>query len=146
MSKKETHYLFVYGTLCQRAIDSKHEYMLPEASFVSEASLQAKLYLIDYYPAVIDSENETDQVRGELYKFTETKTLFAKLDAYEGCTEEHPQPYEYRREKRRVRCTNGDLVEAWIYIFNLPIEEFICIESGDFPSYQEFIYGEPSSS
>ena len=138
--KLEEEFIFVYGTLCERAMDSMCHLLKPEAEFVSMAMLQAKLYMVDYYPAVIDSSDPKDLVQGELYKASELDTLFLKLDEYEGCSLEHPSPQEYRREKRKVKNTKGEEFEAWTYIFNLAIDQFVHIESGDFLEFQRTVY------
>lgn len=148
---KHDEYLFVYGTLCKRAIDSRNSLLQPQAHFISEATLQAQLYMVDYYPAIIDSDQAGDRVIGELYRITQTETLFEKLDEYEGCSPQQPQPHEYRREQRKVRINSGEasselsgeLVSAWIYIFNLPIKHFVRIESGDFLIHQKEILNIP---
>lgn len=130
-------YLFVYGTLCKSALNSKHHYLLPEARFVDTAYLNAKLFLIEHYPAVIDSENASDIVRGELYKISEPATLFLRVDDYEACSDDYPEPREYKRVKRQVTTESGDKISAWIYLFNLPTEPFLQIHSGDFVQFQK---------
>ena len=100
-----SEYLFTYGTL---RLDQSH----PMAHFLAEnASLvglgiltKARLYRIDWYPALIETNDEQDEVIGD----------------------------EYRRAKVIIKTEKEEL-ESWVYFYNIPLPENAeLIESGDF--------------
>jgi len=124
-------YLFTYGTL---RLDSNH---LMAEKLVSKAKLvglgfviNAKLYKIDWYPALTPSTDKRDVVVGDVYELTD-EWFLEELDEYEGIGTGE-QPYEYRRELVEVFTERGEL-ECWIYWYNHPIpKDAEVIESGDF--------------
>ncbi|MCB0507466.1 MAG: gamma-glutamylcyclotransferase family protein [Chitinophagales bacterium] len=126
-----SEYLFTYGTL---RINQNH----PMATFLEEnAKLvglalisNAKLYRIDWFPAMISSAIETDQVVGDLFEINENIN-WKLIDEYEGIGIGEP-PYEYKRVKVQV-TTETRVIESWAYFYNLPLPaDAELIESGDF--------------
>ena len=126
-----SEYLFTYGTL---RLDQSH----PMAHFLAEnASLvgfgiltKARLYRIDWYPALIETNDEQDEVIGDLFKLND-KSAWQKIDEYEGIGTGEP-PYEYRRAKVIIKTEKEEL-ESWVYFYNIPLPENAeLIESGDF--------------
>ena len=92
--------------------------------------INAQLYKIDWYPALIPSKDKRDVVVGDVYELTD-EWFLEELDDYEGINAGQP-PYEYRRELVEVFTERGEL-ECWIYWYNKPIpEKAEIIESGDF--------------
>jgi gamma-glutamylcyclotransferase (GGCT)/AIG2-like uncharacterized protein YtfP len=85
--------------------------------FVDDATYQGKLYMLDYYPGVVPSDNRQDIVHGEVYKLVAQKFVLLKLDDYEVCGPKFPEPNEYVRRKEKVTLKSGKIVFAWIYLF-----------------------------
>jgi len=127
-------YLFVYGLLRQKAKHEKSSYLAENAKFIADCTYQGKLYLIDYYPGVIPSENADDQVIGEVFEVTKRETL-EELDYFEGIGDEFPQPNEYVRQLEEITLLDGIKMKAWVYVFNKPVNDYQEIESGDFLTY-----------
>lgn len=125
-------YLFVYGTLRRNAKCSQHASLLHSANFVAEASYQARLYLVDYYPGAVASDSAKDRVIGEVYQLIEPSQTLAKLDQYEGCGEGFAVPTEYLRLVQQVRLSSGEIVDAWVYVYNQDTDMLEQIKSGDF--------------
>ena len=129
-------YLFVYGTLrrsLRRAAKNSRNSLLNEhADFISEARFQGRMYLVDYYPGVVSSENKNDWVVGEIYALREPEIILPKLDHYEECLEEFEQPTEYIRVQQKIFLANGNTCTAWVYLYNWPVNEMKWIPSGDF--------------
>lgn len=126
-----SEYLFTYGTL--RSNENQ-----PMVNFLKENSIlkgmgvlsNAILYLVDWYPAMIKSNNEKDVVIGDVLQL-KNKDAWLTLDEYEGIGVGEP-PYEYRREKIKA-TVKGEIIECWAYFYNLPLtDEAKQIESGDF--------------
>jgi gamma-glutamylcyclotransferase (GGCT)/AIG2-like uncharacterized protein YtfP len=106
------------------------------ADFVDFASYQGRLYLIDNYPGVVASMNQTDTVYGELYRLHNPDSALARLDAYEECGTGYPEPTEYIRQIQSVSLQNNETISAWVYLYNRPTNLFKEITSGDFLLYK----------
>ncbi len=132
----EAHqYLFVYGTLRKRYHHPMFTLLAQHAEYYSDAWFNGKLFMLDDYPCAIPSAYPEDRVFGELYRLIHPDLLLDKLDTYEECAKQNPEPKEYVREKRVVHSTNGIAIEAWIYIYNQPVDDLAQIQSGDFVLY-----------
>jgi gamma-glutamylcyclotransferase (GGCT)/AIG2-like uncharacterized protein YtfP len=128
-------YLFVYGTLRKNHQHPMFSVLSQYAVYYSDAWFNGKLYMVTDYPCAIPSDSPEDRVFGELYQLKYPKLLLAKLDAYEECNEQFPEPKTYVREKRLVHTTNANAVAAWIYLYNLSVINLERIQSGDFVAY-----------
>jgi gamma-glutamylcyclotransferase (GGCT)/AIG2-like uncharacterized protein YtfP len=128
-------FLFVYGTLMRSAGTCLHRLPAQHAAYVGNAIFQGKLYRVNYYPGAVKSQSVLDRVCGELYRLLAPDDLLARLDQYEECSPEFPEPTEYARSKESVFLDNGGTVCAWVYLYNWPLEKLKRIESGDFRPY-----------
>ncbi|MDP4944420.1 MAG: gamma-glutamylcyclotransferase [Alishewanella sp.] len=132
-----SEYLFVYGTLRQhaprRAAGNRCYQLLQQyARLVGLGGLQAKLYLVDYYPGAVPSNDPAWQVVGEVYQLAKAANLLTELDAYEECGPGFASPTEYLRLKQPVTLQNGAAVTAWVYVYNRATDDLKPILSGDF--------------
>lgn len=123
-------YVFVYGTLRRTCSTGAHKTYLQGATFIGDARIQAKLFRVSYYPAIILS-NEDEWVNGEVYRLVDEAQLHA-LDDYEECSLPANNEQEYRREQIRVKLTNGEQLNAWAYIYNRSTENLTLIAQGNF--------------
>ena len=125
-----SEYLFVYGTL-RHALESKaHKEYLRAADFVSPAKIRGKLFMVDYYPGLVLSDAD-HWAQGEIYLLGYEGQLH-DLDVYEGCAKQSPQPHEYERKLVEVHLTNGETMEAWVYVYIRDVSESPWISNGDF--------------
>jgi gamma-glutamylcyclotransferase (GGCT)/AIG2-like uncharacterized protein YtfP len=129
-------YLFVYGTLRQQVAHPLHTFLVYSADFIGLGYVQAKLYVVEHYPGAVLTDDPTSRVLGEVYLLRRPEKVLNKLDAYEGCTRDYPQPHEYKRKKVSVKLENGPNITAWMYEYNLPTKNLKLIPSGD---YLDFI-------
>jgi len=130
-------YLFVYGTLRQqarrRAAGSRcYQLLQQHASLLGQGRLQATLYLVDYYPGAIASKNPKWQVTGEVYQLQQSAFVLAELDHYEECGPGFASPTEYLRLQQQITLQNGEMISAWVYIYNHLTQGLKQILSGDF--------------
>ena len=125
-------YLFVYGTLRSATNSEMFQLLARHADFVGAASYQGQLYKIDDYPGVVPSKNQTDLVQGEVYQLHDSKLILSQLDDYEECSAGFLQPTEYVRELCEVRLQNDEIIQAWFYRYNRPIDYFRLLPSGSF--------------
>lgn len=126
--------LFVYGTL--RSDSPKKSPVKSSlnryAKRAGKAAMQGRLYEIDWYPGVVQSEKAEDIVTGELYILTNEAKLLQHLDEYEGCSAHFPEPHEYMRRKIPVQTESGETVQAWVYLYNWELPEESRILTGDY--------------
>lgn len=113
--KKCSLLLFVYGTLRRACTTGAHEKYLGNAKFIGHGRVQAQLYQVSYYPAlVLTAENHW--VVGEIYQLADENSL-ACIDDYEGCSSDYPLPHEYQRVMQPVRLDSGETLNAWCYVY-----------------------------
>lgn len=124
-----TAYLFVYGTLMSHIGHPMHDVLARGAERLGEAFVQGRLYDLGRYPGLVLSAAADDRVVGEVYRLCDDAVLRA-LDDYEGCGPDAAEPTEYVRRIVPVLAADGKTVEAWAYIFVLPVEGLPRIASG----------------
>lgn len=123
--------LFVYGTLMRGSSHPMARALEAHANCLGEARYNGRLYLVESYPGVVESPDPGDVVFGDVFALREAGIL-DKLDEYEGCGPDAAQPAEYRRQVEHVTLADGSSVEAWVYIYNWPVETLTRIASGRF--------------
>lgn len=131
-----TNYFFTYGSLLSEFENPVHDLLKKYARFLGKATFRGKLFMIDWYPGVVESENPDDIVYGEVYEIKNQEPLLYQLDRYEGCSQNDPEPHEFERIEKTVTLLNGKTLTAWIYIYTQPVSNKERIESGDFVSYR----------
>lgn len=132
----ETEYLFVYGTLMKQYRENPFlETLTNYATFLSTAFTTGKLFLVDFYPGMVESDT-FEFVYGEKYKIHDAKALFEILDAYEDY-----DPFDVERSlfvRKKVLIyenVKSPAVWAWTYIFNRQTALLRKIESGNFMDF-----------
>ena len=124
-------YLFVYGTLKSDASNAHAKQFHSQAQLIGEAIWQGCLYLVTNYPAAISSSNPKERVIGELWRLTNPSQTLKTLDEYEECAATSPWPHEYERLMQPIEI-HGQVIEAWIYIYQLSTATLTKIDSGLF--------------
>jgi gamma-glutamylcyclotransferase (GGCT)/AIG2-like uncharacterized protein YtfP len=127
--------LFVYGTL-QQGFDNPFAVQLHTSSTcLGQARIPGKLYHLggrDFrYPGLAHDPEASTWVQGELWELSMPEQTLAMLDEYEGTTEQHPPPHEYRRQEVWVTTDTGRRL-AWCYVMNRPPEPDALIPGGVF--------------
>jgi gamma-glutamylcyclotransferase (GGCT)/AIG2-like uncharacterized protein YtfP len=107
--------LFVYGTLRRDAEGKLHPLLGESARFVDEARVRGRVVPVGPYQALVIGTGE-ETVTGELMDIP--ADILPRLDAYEGCSIDDPQPHDYRRESILATRASGDEVRTWAYVFN----------------------------
>jgi gamma-glutamylcyclotransferase (GGCT)/AIG2-like uncharacterized protein YtfP len=105
------------------------------ARFISDARVAGRLYDLGAYPGMSLS-SPSGYVKGEIYEVQphHWTRVIQKLDEYEGCSENDPEPHEYRRELVQAELPSGESVDAWAYVLNRNAYGLREIESGDYLS------------
>jgi gamma-glutamylcyclotransferase (GGCT)/AIG2-like uncharacterized protein YtfP len=124
--------LFVYGTLMRGFDHPMARLLAANADFLGSATCGGRLFLVKNYPGLLLSESASDIVHGELFRLRVPDELLREFDMYEACGEGFPEPTEYLRRLIDVTLADGATGEAWTYIYNWPVTDLPCIESGRF--------------
>ena len=129
-----SRYLFVYGTLRRDPANEMFHLLARNAAFVSEGSVQGRLFDLGEYPGLVPSDDPKESVSGEVYEIQplRLKETLVILDDYEGCGASDPEPHEYRREKISVRLPGGKSIAAWAFVLSRTTRGLKKIPSGDF--------------
>lgn len=126
-----TNHLFVYGTLKHGFSHPIAERLARRAFYAGPATYRGRLYLVKHYPGLIASANDADVVHGDVFAGCDD-VLLRELDDYEGCGPNDPHPQQYRRVIQQVMLGSGNAVDAWIYLYNRPVDGLTRITSGRF--------------
>lgn len=135
MTSNDTTRLFVYGTLRR---DPRHEMfhvLAKTAHFLGEARVPGRLYDLGAYPGMSLS-NGGGFVKGEIYEVNPIRwvDVIQQLDEYEGCSNDDPEPHEYRRQIVEAKLSSGESMDAWAYVLNRSSHGLREIASGDYLS------------
>lgn len=127
---KDTNLLFVYGTLKNESNHEMAKYLRANANYVGAGRINAKLYLVSWYPAIKLTGNNNDYVHGDLFEVEDTH-VWSKIDIFEDCQENNPNSLY---SKRCVSCelNNGETKNAWVYEYNPSISALEEIPNGVF--------------
>lgn len=125
-----TSYLFVYGTLMNGGVN--HHLLARSAELIGPGRMRGRLFLVDYYPGLVDSEDPAETVAGEVWRLIAPDVL-RDLDDFEGCTEAPPL---FLRLSRTVTLDGGDPLSAWVYLYARPISGQQPIPSGDWRAFR----------
>jgi gamma-glutamylcyclotransferase (GGCT)/AIG2-like uncharacterized protein YtfP len=135
-------FVFVYGTLRRCIGGSMASFVQEHCVPVGNARFNGLLYDLGDYPGAVATRDPSANVVGELYSILPGRrdVLLRELDRYEGWDPKNAAS-EFVRRKLPVTRDNGEVVEAWLYLFNRPIEHLQRIASGN---YAEFLSSRPS--
>lgn len=126
-----TGHLFVYGTLMRGSSHPMARKLAAGAGYLGGARYNGRLYRITHYPGVVPSRLPDEWVFGDVFELRDPEIL-AALDAYEGCGPDDAEPTQYLRRIQDVTLSGGAVTDAWVYVYNWPVENLARIESGRF--------------
>ena len=116
--------LFIYGTLLAVAEHPMGDLLRTAGRFVGVGAIQARLYVIDdpdapgqnAYPGAVPSPDPADQVHGEIWAVHDP-AIWPRLDAFEACSDDWPEPHEFLLRAVEVRMEDGSLLPARSYLY-----------------------------
>jgi len=132
--EQASNYLFVYGTL----LDADNEfaaYLNNNCSFYAKGKFKGWLYDIGEYPGAIADNNITSYVYGSVVLIHNPITVLKQLDDYEGFGDNQEQTNLFVRELMQIE-TAESFINCWVYLYNLPVDTLVLIESGDYLKYK----------
>ncbi len=132
--KNDSNYIFVYGTLRDPSVNHKAHFLNSNAQLVGEATINAKLFKVSWYPAIVLSNNEAEKVHGEIYELEQInkEVVLHELDGYEGIYDTNEASEEYERILTEATLKNGKKYTCWVYNYKASVENAMQIKSGDY--------------
>ena len=150
--------LFVYGTLRRDAPNGRSS-LLGDAEFAGYARMAGHLLDLGHFPGFVPVEDpgsrnhesgDASWVHGELYTLRNPGKTLPRLDRYEGCGPDDPEPHLFERVmKPAVHAPSGQedaepndepqenaQVDAWTYVYRGPTVGGLRIPSGDYARYR----------
>ena len=124
-----TPHLFVYGTLLSGARHPMGARLAREARLLGDATIRGHLYDLGRYPGLVEAEDATGLVHGEVYTLNSPAASLTWLDAYEGISTDIARN-DYERCERTVRLASGGDVTAWVYLYRAPVRDLSAISDG----------------
>jgi gamma-glutamylcyclotransferase (GGCT)/AIG2-like uncharacterized protein YtfP len=128
-----TSHLFVYGSLVTAAGHAQGARLRREALLVGTATIAGRLYRVSWYPALRPAAASTDLVHGEVYRLADAVKSLAWLDEYEGIIPGGTSAAaadEYARATRDVTLGDGNVVSAWVYLYQRAVPEDARVADG----------------
>ena len=126
-----SEYVFVYGSLKPGFGGEEATKMVGLLRHVGRAKVAGRLYDFgEYCGAILDDARE-EFVIGELMEIP-TKSVLQKLDQYEEYDPQESRTSLFVRMKVQATLQNGEIVPAWIYVYNGDPGAAPIIESGEY--------------
>lgn len=104
-----------------------HHYMAG-ASFIGEGWMTGRLVDLGRYPGMLDGNGN---VMGEIYRLDDIAASLEALDDLEEFDPADPDNSLYLRVVRDVRCDDGSITSAWVYLYNRDTANAPAVKSGD---------------
>ncbi|WP_183562578.1 gamma-glutamylcyclotransferase family protein [Mucilaginibacter sp. SP1R1] len=126
--KQINKHLFVYGTLLN-GNNSYAAYLQKHCRLIGDGKLKGLLYDMGEYPGVIADPQGNKYVYGSIYLMDEPDKVLEFIDDYEGFGDNQDQPNLFIRVPVTIETINN-VVECWVYVYNLPVDGLLQIASG----------------
>jgi gamma-glutamylcyclotransferase (GGCT)/AIG2-like uncharacterized protein YtfP len=125
------HILFVYGTLLQPGNEFA-AYLNKHCIYFKPAKIKGLLYDVGEYPGLIIKVDKPYWIHGSLYHIDEKALKL--IDSYEGYGDTEELPNLFKREEHTLLTGDGE-IDAWLYLYNLPVDGLNLITSGNYAEY-----------
>ena len=103
-----------------------------KARFVGRARVQGRLFHLGEYPGLVPSRDPGLWVHGEVYALENPPDTLARLDDYEACGPNDPEPHEFERVEKQVVLESGTRDNVWVYVYRGSTTDKKEISSGDY--------------
>jgi len=126
-----TRFLFVYGTLMKGFQEDWQTQV--GARLVATGRINGKLYDLGEYPGAVCAASDSGQyVKGELYELIDPDLATSILDQFEEFFPGQPHKSLFLRIIAPVTLEDGRRQNAWVYVYNKPVDETKLVPSGDY--------------
>ncbi len=126
--------LFTYGTLRRADVNAAHRLLADSAEIVGTGFVRGRLYQATDFPVLVLDPQGTE-VAGEVYRVSAPKSMFARLDQYEGFDARWPPTREVRRAQGVVAVAGGQNQSAWADVYQRPLFDLLPIPHGDYARF-----------
>jgi len=126
-----THFVFVYGTLMKGFQEDWQTKV--GARLLGRGRISGKLYDLGEYPGAICAAGDSGEyVKGELYEVKDPELATSILDQFEEFFPRRPHKSLFVRIIAPVTLEDGRRENAWVYVYNQPVDETRLVPSGDY--------------
>jgi gamma-glutamylcyclotransferase (GGCT)/AIG2-like uncharacterized protein YtfP len=125
-----SEYVFVYGSLKPGFGGQESARMVSLMRHVGRAKVSGRLYDFGEYSGAIPDSTQVKLVVGELLELPDEAVL-NKLDRYEEYDPNDSHASLFVRRRVQATLENGEIVNAWIYIYNRDPGDAPVIKSGE---------------
>lgn len=95
--------------------------------------MNGKLYDLGDFPgAICAAPDSGEYVKGELYEVRDAEFATKILDEFEEFFPRHPRKSLFVRTIAPVTLEDGRREDAWVYVYNQPVDETKLVPSGDY--------------
>ena len=130
-----TAHLFVYGTLMSGQKNPMQQILARSAAPIGPGRMRGRLFLLDEYPGLVDSDDPAEAVLGEVWRLLDLEVL-RTLDEYEGCLPQGSAPPLFVRSARPVEMDGDGTLTAWVYVYARSTAGQRAIPSGDWRAFR----------
>jgi gamma-glutamylcyclotransferase (GGCT)/AIG2-like uncharacterized protein YtfP len=106
-----------------------------DLTFIGTGSVSGQLYDLGDYPGAIVGENFDSKIFGEVYQLDHPQAVLTVLDQYEGFIPGELEASLFARVKAKIKMSDKQVIEAWMYVYNDWVATGKLIESGDYDEY-----------
>ena len=132
--------LFIYGTLKAASGHPLGQLLRDNATYVGSGSIQARLYIVtefdeqgpNSYPGALPSPDPGDRVHGEVWRVNDPNAVWPALDRHEACSDDWPEPHEFRLSRVPVAMDDGRRLLAQSYLYAWDVTGALPVPSGRF--------------
>ena len=128
-----TDLLFVYGTLLQPGNEFA-DYLNQHCTYITLGKMKGILYDIGEYPGLVIPGDAEQYIYGSVLKLCHPEENLRVIDDYEGFGPGQEQPNLFVRVIKPVE-TDSEIIEAWVYLYNLPTTDLPQITSGNYSEH-----------
>lgn len=126
-----TNFLFVYGTLMKGFQEDWQTKV--GARLLGRGIINGKLYDLGEFPGAICAAGDSGEyVKGELYQVRDAALATRILDQFEEFFPRQPHKSLFVRIIAPVTLEDGRRENAWVYVYNQPVDESRLVPSGDY--------------
>ena len=125
--------LFVYGTLRKGSANPHAVFLHSRCRHTGTARMPGRLFRSTATYGALYEPGSNTKVLGDLLELpaAAAQEILTSLDRYEGIGPGMPRPHPFRRDVVQVEREDGEMVECWTWLYNLPTKGCSLVRHGD---------------
>jgi gamma-glutamylcyclotransferase (GGCT)/AIG2-like uncharacterized protein YtfP len=125
-------YLFAYGTLADAQPPQEIATAVKRLKYVGEGFIFGRLYDLGEYPGAVLESERRNKVFGKIFQLPQDRTLFNRLDSYEGFDPRRRARSLFIRRRTTIRRPDQPPLRGWVYEYNGSVNSQLLIKDGHF--------------